>query len=109
MESEFEYEGEISADVALNPDLMKLYPFCRLSAPANVLIMPALHSANIASNLLQELGGGSIIGPILTGLEKSAQVMPMGSTSNEILNFAALAAVDAIDDAEEQEKKDKKK
>ena len=99
---DFEYEGEIAADVALNPELMKLYPFCRLSAPANVLIMPALHSANIASSLLQELGGGSIIGPVLTGLEKSAQIMPMGVTSNEILNFAALAAVDAIEDEEEQ-------
>jgi len=93
----FEYDGEMSADVALNPDLLKLYPFCRLSAPANVLIMPALHSANISSKLLQELGGGSVIGPFLTGLEKPVQIIQMGATVSEILNLTALAAIDAID------------
>ncbi|MEM7616993.1 MAG: NADP-dependent malic enzyme [Pseudomonadota bacterium] len=98
---DFEYEGELSADVALNHDLMKLYPFCRLSGPANVLVMPALHSANISASLLQELGGGFLIGPILDGLEKPVQIMNMGIDANEILNFAALAAVDAIDDEEQ--------
>ncbi len=93
----FEYDGEMSADVALNPELMKLYPFCRLSGPANVLIMPALHSANIASKLLQELGGGSLIGPFLTGLEKSVQIIQMGATVSEILNLTALAAVESMD------------
>ena len=93
---DFEYDGEMSADVALNPELMKLYPFCRLSAPANVLIMPALHSANIASKLLQELGGGSVVGPFLTGLEKPVQIIQMGATVSEILNLTALAAIDAI-------------
>ncbi len=94
---DFEYDGEMSADVAVNHDLMKIYPFCRLSGPANVLIMPALHSANIASKLLQELGGGTVIGPILCGLEKSVQVLQMGATVSEILNVTALAAADAID------------
>jgi malate dehydrogenase (oxaloacetate-decarboxylating)(NADP+) len=94
---DFEYDGEMSADVALNPELMKLYPFCRLSGPANVLIMPALHSANIASKLLQELGGGSLIGPFLTGLEKPVQIIQMGATVSDILNLTALAAVDAMD------------
>ncbi len=89
----FEYDGEMSADVALNAELLKMYPFCRLSAPANVLIMPALHSANISSKLLQELGGGSLIGPMLVGLEKAVQIVPMGATVSEILNTAALAAV----------------
>jgi malate dehydrogenase (oxaloacetate-decarboxylating)(NADP+) len=93
----FEYDGEMSADVALNPELMKLYPFCRLSGPANVLIMPALHSANISSKLLQELGGGSVIGPFLTGLEKPVQIIQMGATVSEIINLTALAAIDAID------------
>ena len=63
----FEYDGEMAADVALDPELMALYPFCRLTGPANVLIMPALHSANIASKLLQQLGGGTVIGPLLVG------------------------------------------
>lgn len=97
---DFEYDGEMSADVALNPDLMKLYPFCKLTKPANILIMPALHSANISSKLLQTLGGGSLIGPILTGLEKSVQVLPMGVSVSEILNMTAFAAIDAIENQE---------
>ena len=95
---DFEYEGEMSADVALNPELMKLYPFSRLSGPANVLIMPALHSANISSKLLQELGGGTVIGPMLIGLEKPVQIVQMGASVSEILNMAALAAVNSIND-----------
>jgi malate dehydrogenase (oxaloacetate-decarboxylating)(NADP+) len=94
---DFEYDGEMSPDIALNPDLMKLYPFCRLSAPANVLIMPALHSAHISSKLLQELGGGTLIGPIMVGLEKPVQIVQMGSSVSEILNMAALAAADALE------------
>jgi malate dehydrogenase (oxaloacetate-decarboxylating)(NADP+) len=94
----FEYDGEMSADVALNAELLKLYPFCRLKKPANVLIMPALHSASISSKLLQALGGGTVIGPVLTGLEKSVQIVQMGSTVSEILNMAAFAAVDAIEE-----------
>jgi malate dehydrogenase (oxaloacetate-decarboxylating)(NADP+) len=98
MDVDFEYDGEMSPDVALNPELMKLYPFCRLSAPANVLIMPALHSANISSKLLQELGGGTVIGPIMIGLEKPVQIVQMGSSVSEILNMAALAAASAIEE-----------
>lgn len=92
----FEYDGEMSADVALNAELMKLYPFCRLSAPANVLIMPALHSAHISSKLLQELGGGCLIGPMLIGFEKPVQIVPMSAPVSGILNIAALAAVQAM-------------
>src|SRR5947207_15617906 len=62
---DFEYDGEMAADVALNPELMATYPFCRLSGPANVLIMPAFHSASISTKLLQELGGATVIGPLL--------------------------------------------
>jgi len=93
MNVDFEYEGEMSPDVALNPELMKLYPFIRLSGPANVLIMPALHSANIASKLIQELGNATVVGPILVGLEKQAQVIAMGSKVSDIINAAALAAI----------------
>lgn len=94
---DFEYDGEMAPDVALDEELMQLYPFCRLSGPANVLVMPALHSANIASKLLQELGGGTLIGPILIGTEYPVQIVPMNSTVSEILNITALAAVDAIE------------
>lgn len=93
---DFEYEGEMAADVALNPELMKLYPFSRLTGPANVLIMPALHSANISSKLLQELGGGTVIGPILKGLEKPVQIVQNGASVSEILNMAALAAIESM-------------
>ena len=94
-ELDFEYDGEMSADVALNPELMKLYPFCRLSGPANVLIMPALHTANIGSKLLQELGAGTVIGPLLIGLAKPVQIAQMGATVSDIVNLAALAAYNA--------------
>ena len=93
---DFEYDGDISADVALNAELLKLYPFCRLSEPANVLIMPGLHSANISSKLLQELGGGSVIGPLLIGLDKAVQIVPMGASVSDLVNLAALAAHDAM-------------
>ena len=94
---DFEFDGEMSVDVALNPEIMKQhYPFCKLSGPANVLIMPALHSANISSKLMQELGGGVVIGPILTGLAKPVQILPLGATVSDILKVAAFGAVDAI-------------
>ena len=91
----YEYDGEMSIDVALNKELLGLYPFCRLSEPANVLIMPGLRSSQIASKLLNELGGGTIIGPILMGLSKPAQIVPMGANVSDIVNMAALAARDA--------------
>ena len=91
----FEFEGEMAADVALNSELRGIYPFSRLSGPANVLIMPALHSASIASKLMQELGGGTVIGPILVGLAKSVQIAGMGATVADLVNLAAFAARDA--------------
>jgi malate dehydrogenase (oxaloacetate-decarboxylating)(NADP+) len=91
---DFEYDGEMAADVALDPELMKLYPFCRLSGPANVLIMPALHTAHVASKLLHKLGGGTVIGPLLIGLEKPAQIVPMGATVSDLVTAAAFAAHD---------------
>jgi malate dehydrogenase (oxaloacetate-decarboxylating)(NADP+) len=96
LQVDFEYDGEMSVDVALNPELRTLYPFCRLSGPANVLIMPALDPAIISAQLLQELGGGTVVGPLLIGLSKPAQLVPMGSSVTDIVNVAALAAYDAI-------------
>ena len=74
---DFEYDGDMAADVALNLDLREAYPFCRLSGPANVLIMPAFHSASISTKLLQELGGATVIGPILVGLDQPVQIVPL--------------------------------
>jgi malate dehydrogenase (oxaloacetate-decarboxylating)(NADP+) len=94
---DFEYDGEMAADVALNTELMREhYPFCRLSGPANVLIMPALDPANISSKLIQELGGGTVIGPLLLGLDKPAQIVPMGAAVSEIVIMAALAAHETL-------------
>jgi malate dehydrogenase (oxaloacetate-decarboxylating)(NADP+) len=89
---EFEYEGEMAPDVALNPRQLANYPFARLSGPANVLIMPGLQSANISAKLLRELGGDTMIGPMLIGLEKPVQVAPMTSTASELVTLAVLAA-----------------
>ena len=93
---DFEYDGEIAADVALDPGLRSLYPFCRLSGAANVLVMPGLHAASIASKVLQKLGGGTVIGPLLLGLSHPAQITRMDETVSDIVNHAALAAHDAI-------------
>ncbi len=94
MRVDFEYDGEMAADVALNRDLMGQYPFCRLTGPANVLVMPAFHSASISTKMLQELGGSTVLGPIVVGLDKAVQVVSLGSTDAQIVNMAALAAFD---------------
>ncbi|MFZ0838265.1 MAG: NADP-dependent malic enzyme, partial [Xanthobacteraceae bacterium] len=88
---DFEYDGEMAADVALNPELMAAYPFCRLSGPANVLIMPAFHSAAISTKMLQELGGAHVIGPLLVGLDRSVQIVSLSATDTDLVNMAALA------------------
>ncbi|MBU2936137.1 MULTISPECIES: NADP-dependent malic enzyme [Pacificibacter] len=89
---DFEYEGEMAVDVALNPEAMANYPFCRLTGPANVLVVPARHSASISVKLMQEMAGATVIGPILTGVDKPIQVCSTVSTVNDILNMAILAA-----------------
>ena len=89
---DFEYEGEMTADAALNPTVMKNYPFSRLSGPANVLVMPGLQSANISAKLLRELGGTTMIGPMLVGMEKSVQIATMSSNASELLTLAVLAS-----------------
>jgi malate dehydrogenase (oxaloacetate-decarboxylating)(NADP+) len=89
---DFEYDGEMAADVALSPDLMAAYPFCRLSGPANVLIMPAFHSAAISTKLLQVLGGAHVIGPMVVGLDRSVQIVNLSAKDTDLVNMAALAA-----------------
>ncbi len=91
---DFEYDGEMGADVALNREAMALYPFCRLSDTANVLVMPAFHSASISTKMLQELGGGTVIGPLLVGMAKPVQIASLGATDSDLVNMAALAAYD---------------
>ena len=93
----FEYDGEMAADVALDFDLMKrLYPFCRLTSSANVLIMPNLQAANIAGKLLQNIGGVTMLGPIIIGLDKPAQIVRPGATVSDLVTTAALAAYQTI-------------
>ncbi|WP_108503304.1 NADP-dependent malic enzyme [Paracoccus indicus] len=89
---DFEYEGEMTVDVALNPEAAARYPFSRLTAPANVLVVPARHSASISVKLLQEMAGATVIGPILTGVPKPIQICSTNSTVSDILNMAAIAA-----------------
>ena len=89
---DFEYDGDIAADVALNPELAAAYPFCRLSGPANVLVMPAFHSAAISTKMLQELGGATVIGPLVVGLDRPVQFVQLGAKDTQLVNMAALAA-----------------
>ncbi|WP_105514828.1 NADP-dependent malic enzyme [Defluviimonas denitrificans] len=89
---DFEYEGEMTVDVALNMEQMAAYPFCRLTGPANVLVVPARHSASISVKLMQEMAGATVIGPILTGVDKPIQICSTGSTVNDIVNMAVIAA-----------------
>jgi len=89
---DFAYDGEMGADIALNRQLMAAYPFCRLKDTANVLVMPAFHSAAISTKMLQELGGATVLGPLIVGLDESIQIVQLGATASEIVNMAALAA-----------------
>jgi malate dehydrogenase (oxaloacetate-decarboxylating)(NADP+) len=89
---DFEYDGEMAADIALNMELREAYPFCRLSGPANVLVMPAFHSASIATKMLMELGGATVIGPMLVGLDRSVQIVPLAANDAQLVNMAAIAA-----------------
>ncbi|ANU06561.1 NADP-dependent malic enzyme [Paraurantiacibacter namhicola] len=92
----FEYEGEMAPDAALNPKVMELYPFSRLSGPANVLIMPGLQSANLSAKILRELGGDATIGPMMIGSEKPVQIAPMTAIAPDILTLAVLASAGVV-------------
>ena len=90
---DFEYDGEMAVDVALDRRRLDLYPFARITDTANVLIMPAIHSASISTKLLQQMGGASVMGPMLVGLDKSVQIAPLGAKMSEIYNSAVIAAL----------------
>jgi malate dehydrogenase (oxaloacetate-decarboxylating)(NADP+) len=94
---DFEYDGEFAPDVALDPAKLDLYPFTRLTDTANVLIMPAMHSAQISTKLLQQLGAVNVMGPLLVGLEKSVQIAPLNAKMSEIYSAAIVAAYDIND------------
>ncbi|NJC40836.1 malate dehydrogenase (oxaloacetate-decarboxylating)(NADP+) [Brevundimonas alba] len=89
---DFEYEGEMPPELALDPEQRAAYPFMRLSGHANVLVMPAIHSAAISTRLVQALGGATVIGPLLVGLEKSVQIVSLGASVSEIITAATFAA-----------------
>ncbi len=93
---DFEYDGEMSPDVALDPAYRSLYPFCRLTGPANILVMPGLHSSHITSRLAPRLGGGGTIGPLIIGLSHPAQLATMDSSVSQIVDIATIAAHQAI-------------
>jgi len=99
MDVDFEYEGEMPPELALNPDARANYPFMRLTGDANVLVMPAIHSAAISTRLVQSLGGATVVGPLLVGLEKSVQIVRLGASVSEIINAATFAAYGADDKA----------
>ncbi len=93
---DFEFDGDMSPDVALEPSIRALYPFCRLTDNANVLVMPGLHSAHITSRLAPRLGGGSALGPLLLGMQKPVQLLSMDASVSQIVDLAALAAHQAV-------------
>jgi malate dehydrogenase (oxaloacetate-decarboxylating)(NADP+) len=93
---DFEYDGEMSPDVALESSIRALYPFCRLTADANVLVMPGLHSASINARLMHHLGGGTTIGPLLIGMERPVQIVPMDASVSQIVDVAGIAAYQAV-------------
>ncbi|MCL6249789.1 NADP-dependent malic enzyme [Altererythrobacter sp. KTW20L] len=92
----FEYEGEMAPDAALNPKVMGMYPFSRLSGPANVLVMPGLQSANLSAKLLRELAGNATIGPMLIGMEHPVQIAPMTASAPDLLTLSVLAAAGVV-------------
>jgi malate dehydrogenase (oxaloacetate-decarboxylating)(NADP+) len=91
---DFEYDGEMPPELALDPSTRENYPFMRLTGPANVLVMPGIHSAAISTKLVQAIGGATVLGPIVLGLSKSVQICPLSASVNQIINMATFAAYD---------------
>jgi malate dehydrogenase (oxaloacetate-decarboxylating)(NADP+) len=89
---DFEYEGEMAPDVALNPAMQSVYPFSRLTGPANVLVMPGLQSANLSAKLLAEVGGDAVVGPMLVGMAQPVQIAPMTASASDLVTLAVLGA-----------------
>ena len=91
---DFEYDGEMPPELALEPSSRENYPFMRLTGPANVLIMPGAHSAAISAKLVQAIVGATVLGPVVLGLSKPVQICPLSASVNQILNMATFAAYD---------------
>jgi malate dehydrogenase (oxaloacetate-decarboxylating)(NADP+) len=91
---DFEYDGEMPPELALDPSTRENYPFMRLTGPANVLVMPGIHSAAISTKLVQAIGGATVLGPIVLGLSKPVQICPLSASVNQIINMATFAAYD---------------
>jgi malate dehydrogenase (oxaloacetate-decarboxylating)(NADP+) len=89
---DFDFDGEMQPDVALNPKYQETYPFSKIVGKANILIMPALHSAAISTKLMRTIGGAKTIGPLLIGLGLPIEIAPLRSSPNDILNLASVAA-----------------
>jgi malate dehydrogenase (oxaloacetate-decarboxylating)(NADP+) len=97
---DFEYEGEMSPELALDPSSRENYPFMRLTGPANILVMPGFHSASISTKLVQAIGGATVLGPVVLGMSKPVQICPLSASVSQILNMATFAAYDVRATAE---------
>jgi malate dehydrogenase (oxaloacetate-decarboxylating)(NADP+) len=93
---DFEYDGEMTADIALDKNIKNLYPFCKLTGPANILVMPDRASASIATSFLKNFSGSKFVGPIISGFSKPVQIVGTSCTSNKIIKIAAFGCLEAI-------------
>ncbi len=92
---DFKFDGDMQPDVALSEEYRDLYPFSEIVGKANVLVMPGQHSAAIAYKIMKTLGGAKVIGPLLIGLGRAIEIVPLRSSTSEILNLASVAAYSA--------------
>ena len=92
---DFQFDGDMQPDVALNEEYKELYPFSGIVGNANILIMPGQHSAVISFKMMKTLGGAKVIGPLLIGLGQAVEIAPLRSSISDILNLASVAAYSA--------------
>jgi malate dehydrogenase (oxaloacetate-decarboxylating)(NADP+) len=92
---DFEFDGDMQPDVALDKEYQSLYPFSKIVGNANILIMPGQHSAAISYKMMKSLGDSKVIGPLLIGLGLPIEVAPLRSSTSEIINLASIAAYSA--------------
>ena len=92
---DFDFDGDMQPDVALNEEYKELYPFSSIVGNANILIMPGQHSAAISYKMMKSLGDTKVIGPLLIGLGQPIEIAPLRSSTSEIINLASVAAYSA--------------
>ena len=92
---DFQFDGDMQPDVALDEEYKELYPFSGIVGNANILIMPGQHSAAISYKIMKTLGGAKVIGPLLIGLGQAIEIAPLRSSTSDILNLASVAAYSA--------------